>query len=250
MRGSLKNRKERGENKVDQKEWLEKVLKEEYHVVSRVKKTEKGEVLRLRHKQSGRDLMEKEFYGDGEAYRLLTQYQISGIPEVYEAISHDGQWLILEEWVDGITVAEILKQGLYKEAGARKLLSALCDSLSALHSIRIVHRDIKPENVMITNEGDVRLLDFDAARIYKPFQTKDTEVLGTVGYAAPEQFGFRQSDYRTDIYALGVLGNVMLTGEHPSVKLYHGKLGRVIETCIQTNPEKRFQSIEELKRKI
>lgn len=235
---------------MDHKEWLEQVLKEEYRVVSILKASEKGKVIRLRHKKTGRDLLEKEFRGDGEAYRLLAQFQISGIPEVYEAVSHDGQWLVLEEWLEGITVAEILKQGLYKESGVRTILSALCTSLSALHSIRIIHRDIKPENVMVTNEGNVRLIDFDAARVYKPDHTKDTVVLGTLGYAAPEQFGFHQSDQRTDIYALGVLMNVMLTGEHPSVKSYRGRLGKVIETCIQTNPEKRFQSVEELKRKI
>lgn len=235
---------------MDHKEWLEQVLKEEYRVVSILKATEKGQVIRLRHKKSGRDLLEKKFLGDGEVYRLLARFQISGIPEVYEAVSHDGQWLVLEEWLEGITVAEILKQGLYKESGVRTVLSSLCSSLSALHSIRVIHRDIKPENVMVTNEGDVKLIDFDAARIYKPYHTKDTVVLGTVGYAAPEQFGFRQSDQRTDIYALGVLMNVMLTGEHPSVKLYKGKLTKVIETCIQTNPENRFQSVEELRQKI
>lgn len=235
---------------MDHKEWLEQVLKEEYRVVSILKATEKGQVIRLRHKKSGRDLLEKKFLGDGEVYRLLARFQIQGIPEVYEAVSHDKQWLVLEEWLEGITVAEILKQGLYKESGIRTVLSSLCSSLAALHSIRVIHRDIKPENVMVTNEGNVKLIDFDAARIYKPDYTKDTVVLGTLGYAAPEQFGFRQSDQRTDIYALGVLMNVMLTGEHPSVKLYKGKLTKVIETCIQTNPEKRFQSVEELRQKI
>ncbi len=68
-------------------------------------------------------------------------------------------------------------------------------------------------------------------------------MLGTTGFAAPEQYGLSQSDVRTDIYALGVLINVMLTGEHPSRRLAEGRMGRVVQRCTQVNPEKRYKDV-------
>ena len=94
----------------------------------------------------------------------------------------------------------------------------------------------------------MKLIDFDASRFFKKGQSKDTVIIGTAGYAAPEQLGFAQSDERTDIFALGVLMNVMLTGEHPTNKLYKGKLRKVIEKCIQLDPQKRYKNVEELKK--
>ena len=230
--------------------WLESVLEEEYQVVKILKQTEMKEVVHLRHKKLKRDILKKEFTGNDEAYRLLMRYEIPGVPRIYDAVSDGDRHLVLEEWIDGISVSEILEQKTYQEAGVRKIAGLLCDTLSALHSIRIIHRDIKPENVMITNRGEVKLVDFDAARIHKPCQGRDTVVMGTVGYAAPEQFGFGQSDRRTDIYAMGVLMNVMLTGEHPSANLYRGRLSKVIETCTQTDPRRRYSSAGELRKKL
>ena len=103
---------------------------------------------------------------------------------------------------------------------------------------------------MIRTDSKVILIDFDAARIYKPYRSEDTKFVGTVGYAAPEQFGMTQSDPRTDIFALGILLNIMLTGEHPSKVLYQGRLRKVIEKCIQVNPQKRYQTVLELKQSL
>lgn len=227
--------------------WLEQVLKEEYQMVSVLKKSDTKEVLRLRHRRLRRDLVKKKFPGNGAVYRLLQQYEIPGVPTVYEVISDGVQTVVLEEWINGISVGEILEQGHYREEGVRRVAKELCTSLSALHGLQIVHRDIKPEHVLITESGAVRLLDFDAARVHKPYSARDTVVLGTVGYAAPEQFGLSQTDCRADLYAMGVLTNVMLTGEHPSVCLCHGVLRPVVERCIQTNPDGRFSSAKELR---
>ena len=119
--------------------------------------------------------------------------------------------------------------------------------LSFLHRINIVHRDIKPENIIITDNATVKLIDFNASRVYKNECTADTVVLGTIGYASPEQFGITQSDARTDIFALGVLLNVMLTGVHPSEQLAKGRAGKIVLKCTQIDPNKRYQSVEELK---
>ena len=105
-----------------------------------------------------------------------------------------------------------------------------------------VHRDIKPENIILRG-ADAILIDFDAARLYKPEHEADTQILGTTGFAAPEQYGLSQTDIRTDIYAMGVLINVMLTGEHPSKRLAEGRMGRVVEHCTRVNPQKRYKNV-------
>ena len=105
-----------------------------------------------------------------------------------------------------------------------------------------VHRDVKPENVILRGDEAV-LIDFDAARLHKPEHETDTQILGTTGFAAPEQYGLSQSDTRTDIYSLGILINVMLTGEHPSKKLAEGHMGRVVERCTRVTPRKRYKNV-------
>ena len=154
---------------------------------------------------------------------------------------------VLEEFIDGTSVADLLTAGLFNEEGAKKICAALCDGLYALHLSGIIHRDIKPENVMIENGGRVVLIDYEAARIFKCGRSKDTCILGTAGYAAPEQFGITQTDERSDVYSLGILLNVLLTGCHPSVTLYGGRLGKVIERCTHIDPAKRFKNTAELK---
>ena len=103
---------------------------------------------------------------------------------------------------------------------------------------------------MIDSIGNVKLIDFDAARIFKSYQQQDTSFIGTAGFAAPEQYGINQTDPRSDIFALGILLNVMLTGEHPSRKLYKGRLTKVIEKCINIDPNKRYANIKDLYKKL
>ena len=118
----------------------------------------------------------------------------------------------------------------------------MCRALWVLHSLAAVHRDVKPENIILRG-SDAILIDFDAARLHKPEHEADTQVLGTTGFAAPEQYGLSQSDLRTDIYSVGILINVMLTGQHPSKQLAPGRLGRVVERCTQVSPEKRYPNV-------
>ena len=99
---------------------------------------------------------------------------------------------------------------------------------------------------MISQDGTVKLFDLDASRQVVSGVRKDTEVLGTIGYAPPEQFGLSQSDARSDIYAIGVLLNVMLTGEHPSCKLAKGKAGRIVKKCTMIDPDSRYPTAEKL----
>lgn len=228
--------------------WLDDVLKTQYSVSKVLKNTEEKSIIVYRHNLLDKCLVYRRFKGTAEVYEKLQKIKAENLPEVYNVSCEDDSVTVLEEFIDGITVGEVLQSGLYNENGVKKVICSLCDALSIIHSLGIVHRDIKPENVMITNNGIVKLIDFDAARIFKSGKSADTTIIGTIGYAAPEQMGFAQSDERTDIYALGVLMNVMLTGEHPGKRIHKGRYKKIIEKAINMNPEKRFQSTTELKK--
>jgi len=161
------------------------------------------------------------------------------------AAEQDGQTAVLEEYVQGDTLAELLTGAKLTEKEARQVTMQLCQALHVLHSMGAVHRDVKPENVILRG-SDAVLIDFDAARIYKDESESDTQVLGTTGFAAPEQYGIFQSDERADIFSLGVLLNIMLTGKHPSREMAAGKMGRIVRKCTMTAPEQRYQSARAL----
>ena len=181
---------------------------------------------------------------------MLLHINHINLPIVYEVTQKENKVIVLEEFIDGITIADILDIDLFHENGAQKIIEELCNALTVLHEKGIIHRDIKPENVMIDNDGNVKLIDFDAAKLFKFNSRNDTTEIGTVGFAAPEQYGLTQSDARSDIYALGVLLNVMLTHNHPAVKLCSGKPARIVEKCVNTFKEKRYQTVVELKRSL
>lgn len=230
--------------------WIDKVLDEQYQLVKVIKNTEKTKICVFRHKTLGKNLVKRTIAENGEVYFALRNLQHPNISNVYEAFRNENSVTVLEEYVDGQTIGEYLSDNLYSSDGVRVIIRSLCDALDFLHTNKIIHKDIKPENVMIDNDGNVKLIDFDAARIYKHYQTKDTQIIGTTGYAAPEQYGTNQTDQRTDIYALGVLMNVMLTGESPERKLYNGKLKKIIVKCTQTIPDNRYQNVLELKKML
>lgn len=229
---------------------LDNILKEQYSVIKVYKKTEEKSILLLRHNELKKDIICKKIKGNSEAYKILRGISFPNLPAVFEVAENEEKIIVLEEFISGISIADVLADGLYDEWGVKHIVKAVCDALTVIHSYGIVHRDIKPENIMITDDGIVKLIDFDAARLFKNGQSKDTKIIGTAGYAAPEQLGLAQSDERTDIFAVGVLMNVMLTGEHPSKKLYKGKLTKIIEKCIQLNPQKRYVNAEELKKSL
>ena len=152
---------------------------------------------------------------------------------------------MLEEYIQGDPVSDMLEDTRFTEKETRKIAMDVCRALYILHSLNIIHRDVKPDNIILREDHAV-LLDFDASRETKDEAGRDTVVLGTVGYAAPEQYGISQTDARADIYALGVTMNVMLTGEHPSVRLASGRLKHIISRCIQVQPNKRYSDVRHL----
>lgn len=226
-------------------EWLLGTLEKEYETLRMLKESPRGSVYLIRHTATERLFVLRRFRGNGEVYRLLLNCACRNLPIIYEAAEQDGENLVLEEYVLGDTLDALLQGALFSPRETREAVVQLCRALWVLHAMNAVHRDIKPENVIFRG-ADAVLIDFDAARLHKPEQGADTQILGTAGFAAPEQYGLSQSDPRTDIYALGILMNVMLTGEHPSRRLAEGHLGRVIERCTQVNPEKRYKDVASL----
>lgn len=186
-------------------------------------------------------------------YQYLQSLSCSYFPKLYECVETDRGLILIEEFINGDTVGELLvKQGVFAPVTAVSILAALCDALGQLHHHRppIIHRDIKPSNIMITNDGLVKIIDFNTAKYYDGSRAEDTVLLGTQDYAAPEQFGFAQSDARTDIYALGVLLNVMLTGSLPKERLADGVFGGIVGHCIRLSPEQRYADVSILKQQL
>ena len=225
-------------------EYIGKILRL-YSLVAVLSQKNGCKVLRLRNKQSGKELILRSLPTPTEAYSKLQKIRCENLPEIYEVVELEDGQIVLEEYINGITTAQVMEAGKYHTAGARKVLLGVCDALTVLHRLGIIHRDVKPENVMIEETGRVVLIDLNASRM-ESGANKDTVIMGTVGYASPEQLGLSQSDARTDIYAAGVLYNVLLTGQHPSVTLASGKVGHIVRKCTAVNPKERYQTAGDL----
>ena len=186
---------------------------------------------------------------DYPVLQTLCRIKHRNLMEIYDVKTQDGVCISLCEYINGMTLdMRVEYYQPFDIRSAKQILCQICDGLSQLHINGIVHRDIKPGNVMITDDGTVKIIDYSISRLIKPEQRKDTTVLGTAGYASPEQFGFTQTNGKTDIYACGVLLNYLLTGKLPNEQLHQGPLTTVIQQCIEIDENKRFSSADELKK--
>lgn len=168
---------------------------------------------------------------------------------IYEVCADDSGITVLEEYIEGKRLSDILAGNVLDKKSACKYAMQICDALIFLHSVGIIHRDIKPSNIIIKEDGTAVLIDLSIARFINE-QESDTQALGTPGYAAPEQFGISQSTKTTDIYGLGCLLNIMLTGSHPSVDLPKGRLKKVVEKSTATQISKRYRDAKSFKKAI
>ncbi len=225
-------------------EYINEILSS-YAVVGVLADKNGCKTLRIRNRSLGRDVVLHSIPEQPKIYNFLCKIKSENLPFVYDVINLEDGQVILEEYIDGITIADVLAGGQYRYLGAKRVLRSLCNALEILHSEGFVHRDIKPENVLIDKTGRVVLIDFNASRVVST-ASKDTVIMGTVGYASPEQLGVSQSDSRTDIYAIGVLLNVMLCGKHPSEQFARGKAGKIVRKCTLVNPADRYQTAKEL----
>ena len=222
--------------------WLSNALEQEYDVLRMLKESPRGSVQLIRHKGTGQRFILRRFTGNPEVYKKLLEYTCPNLPTVYEVACRGEENLVIEEFIEGDTLGFLLKGALFSQEETKKIVRQVCQALWVLHSIGAVHRDVKPENVILRGDEAV-LIDFDAARLHKPEHETDTQILGTTGFAAPEQYGLSQSDLRADIYAVGILINVMLTGEHPSRRLVEGRMGRIVDRCTHVNPQRRYKNV-------
>lgn len=186
-----------------------------------------------------------------EIYQYLKNNPVKHIPEVSNVYVTDKGITVIEEYVNGITLDDYVHEnGPLSESESLRIMTSLCQTVGDLHDCdpAIIHRDIKPENIIIRNDGTVVLLDIDAAKFYSETQSKDTYLLGTHGYAAPEQYGFGKANKTSDIYGLGKVLNFMLTGDIN--KLATGNVKDIIDKCTEIDYVNRYQSTAELLKDI
>ncbi|MCM1267425.1 MAG: serine/threonine protein kinase [Bacteroidales bacterium] len=229
-------------------------LEEQYETLTNLSEKPDGQVFLARDKSSGRIVVKK--YVSSETALLcerLCGIRNRYLANVYETAADKNRGIIIEAYISGSTLQNAIEErGLFAEKEVLSVMTGLCEALELIHNMGMVHRDINPNNIMLSEDGVVKLIDLGIAREVKSEKGQDTAILGTMGYAAPEQFGFRQTDERTDIYALGVLMNVMLTGKLPTELRYSKEtvLGTAIRRCLEIDPEKRFQTIGQLQEQL
>lgn len=193
---------------------------------------------------------------------ILKRLSHPNLPSIIDVIDTDESFIIIMDYIQGNSLSRALEEyGAQPQDQVIEWAKQLCDVLGYLHSRTppIIYRDMKPANIMLKPDGTVTLIDFGTAREYKEKNLADTTCLGTVGYAAPEQFGgMGQTDAKTDIYCLGATLYHLVTGMNPCEPPYEIKpirqinptlssgLERIILKCTQRDPNDRYQSAAEL----
>ena len=183
-----------------------------------------------------------------DVYQLLMEINHPNLATVYDCVYADGNTYVVEEFIQGKTLSEILEEkGTFSEEETIRIMKELCDGLAVLHlhAPTIIHNDIKASNIMLREDGSVKIFDFDISRIYKDGSYKNTKLMGTREYAAPEHYGFGQSEPCTDIYSLGITMHEMLTGQGLNQEhkvTYEGRLASIIQKCVEIDRNKRYAS--------
>lgn len=192
---------------------------------------------------------------------LMKRLDHPAIPRIVDIIDKedDPQIYIVMDYVEGESLDKVLEEwGAQSEEVVIDWAKQICDTLAYLHSQKppIIYRDMKPANIMLKPEGNLKIIDFGISREYKEQNLADTTILGTKGYAPPEQFGSRQTDPRSDIYALGMTMHHLVTGVDPKkndyvpIRQWNPELSDgleiIIDKCVQMDPNDRYQNCNEL----
>ncbi len=201
----------------------------------------------------------RDFDMDKKEIEMMKRLKHPNLPAIVDVIERKDSLLIVMDYIEGRSLEDlVLEYGPQSETLVIHWAKQLCDVLHYLHTRTppIIYRDMKPSNVMLKPDGNITLIDFGAAREYKPHNYKDTVLLGTRGYAAPEQYrSDGQSDARTDIYSLGVTVFRLLSGKLPEELCPIGQLQpdvskgieKILLKCTRILKQERYQSAAELR---
>lgn len=227
----------------------ENYIEEMYENITVLSTGNTGRTFLAKHRGSGKIVVKKYIpVQTGSIYQKLKEIFSPNLAKVYEVCVCQNYCLIIEEYISGETLETILEERkVLTEEVVTTYVIQILKALQTVHSQGIVHRDLTPANILISTDNVPKLIDFGISRNQKENQNQDTMILGTLGYASPEQFGFRQTDNRADIYALGIIINKMLTGKLPNEKLTSSrKYKKIVEKCLQLDPDKRYQWVEQI----
>lgn len=201
--------------------------------------------------------LERSFVKEAKVCARLSH---PGIARVVDFFSIEDRHYLVEEFIEGETLLKKIQRAPLTVEETITIAMRLTKILTYIHDQGIVYRDLKPDNVMIKPDGSVKLLDFGIARVYKSDQEKDTVILGTPGFAAPEQYGTSQTDQRSDIYSLGALIHHALTGRDPREKPFDfdnpstmgitisPAMENIIMKALSLKKENRYSSITEMEK--
>lgn len=203
----------------------------------------------VQHRETGKIYIKKilDVYNP-HIYKYLMEHPITGIPKLYNVYEESGQLVLIEEFISGISLQEMIDERTLTFDLMIRFAGELCIILEKLHFLNppIIHRDIKPSNIIITPCAHAVLIDFNAAKFLTEKADHDTVLLGTKGYAAPEQYGFGSSTPQTDIYALGIL----LKELSHALPVPTDRFDAIISKCTEMNPSDRMKTVQELKIEI
>lgn len=227
--------------------FIEQTLENDFLLLQTFKEDDVSLVQLFENKESKNKLIRinSKNRNDG-VFRTVRGVRHPNLPTVFDVCVCEDHLCVLESFVEGKTLEDITKTEKININTAVGYMLDICAALAFLHSEKIVHRDVKPSNIIITPENKAVLIDLQAARFITEERCRDTLNLGTIGYAAPEQFGISQSLPPTDIYALGVLLNELILNTHPSINTPQGFIGKIIKKCTDTQIAKRYQTVDSL----
>ena len=205
----------------------------------------------------GRNRQAEFLRNEMEIMEKMADRKLSGIPKTYRIFEENGEVYLVREYIEGMSLAQmVLQKGGISEAEICRISRKICQTAEQFQNPDepMIHRDIKPENIVVTPGGEVVFIDFGTMRSYKKDGSRDTFVVGTRGTAAPEQYGYTQTDQRTDVYAIGQTMLYMVSESYEMNQLSECAVSRrmkkIIEKACSFEPDKRYGDVAQLRRAV
>ncbi|MCM1262361.1 MAG: protein kinase [Butyrivibrio sp.] len=228
-----------------------------YNIMECLSSTGECDTLLVKRKKTDIRLVAKCYtqnsmqYSAGEPARFLSMKN-EAIPRYIGEYRNENYYCILREYIEGISLNKYVQNNPLSETALAELAIQLVKAMQILHGSEpaIIHRDIKPENIIIKEDGSIALIDFGISRVFKADGDVDTVFCGTENYAPPEQYGFMQTDVRSDIYSFGIVISWLLTGEAKPIRNPVTRMGRIAAKCCEFAPNKRYRNDQALLRAL